>query len=182
MIVNPALYGNVPLDTAPRIRFTRGGGFMVEPNYTFVPNFNSDGVSKYGCDTFDGFGGSMAELDTLLAWAVCATSNSNTITIVNNRMLIGNGVGQQDRVGAAELAIKRAIDAGHKDELHGAVACSDSFFPYPDAVEVLIRAGIGTIFSTSGSVNDKAVQDLCVSKGVVLVQLPDSRARGFFGH
>jgi len=46
-------------------------------------------------------------------------------------MLIGNGTGQQDRVGAAELAVKRAIDAGHKEMLSGAAAYSDSFFHFP---------------------------------------------------
>jgi phosphoribosylaminoimidazolecarboxamide formyltransferase/IMP cyclohydrolase len=120
--------------------------------------------------------------DLLIAWGIGSTSNSNTITIVNDEMLIGNGVGQQDRVGAAELAIKRAIDAGHKDKLQGAVAYSDSFFPFPDGVQVLIDHGIGAIFSTTGSVNDKKIQDLCRECGVVLCQLPDTSARGFFGH
>ena len=49
--------------------------------------------------------------DVILAWAVGCTSNSNTITIVKEGRLYGNGVGQQDRVGAAKLAIFRADDA-----------------------------------------------------------------------
>ncbi|MFA6189956.1 MAG: hypothetical protein WC711_00350 [Candidatus Staskawiczbacteria bacterium] len=195
MIVNPALaHAATLLDVSPRFRYVRGG-FLAQPNYDFLLNFNDPELKVYGS-----FRPSIMKADLLLASAIGSTSNSNTITIVRNGMLIGNGVGQQDRVGSAELAVKRAIDAGHgsftwwgkllrrlgsnytRNSLEGAVAYSDSFFPFPDGVQVLIDAGIKVIFSTSGSRNDKAVQDLCVDQGVVLVQLPDSKARGFFGH
>ena len=177
-------------DTNMRFRYVRGG-FLIQPNYTYILNLADPDMKIYGGEA------EYYEKDLLLADSICRTSNSNTITIVKNGMLIGNGVGQQDRVGAAELAVKRAIDAGHgapvvwwrrllrlpqKNRLEGAVACSDSFFPFPDAVQVLINAGIKAIFSTSGSVNDEKVQDLCVKNGVSLYQLPDSKARGFFGH
>ncbi len=119
----------------------------------------------------------------ILAWAVGATSNSNTITLVKDGRLVGNGVGQQDRVGAAKLAIFRADEANNgKADLAGATAYSDSFFPFPDAPEVLINRGIKTIFSTSGSVNDEKIIELCKSKGVELILLPDSEARGFYQH
>lgn len=85
--------------------------------------------------------------DMQLAWAIGSRSTSNTITIVKDGQLIGNGVGQQDRKEAAKLAVERATEAGHS--LEGAVAYSDSFFPFPDGVEVLINAGVKTIFATS---------------------------------
>jgi len=188
LMINPALEGGgiVDLDTAPRFRYVRGG-FLSEPNYTFVLDFNDPQMKIFGTRR-DAF----IEQGLALAWAVNCTSNSNTITIVHGLALIGNGVGQQDRVGAAELALKRARDAGHDGKAQNrvidrinnpaTVACSDSFFPFPDAVQVLIDAGIRTIFSTSGSVNDKIIQDLCVDRNVTLYQLPDSVARGFFGH
>lgn len=62
------------------------------------------------------------------------------------------------------------------------MAYSDSFFPFPDAVEVLINRGIKTIFTTSGSVNDNKTIELCKSKGVNLIMLPDKEARGFYQH
>ena len=127
--------------------------------------------------------------DVVLAWAVGCTSNSNTITIVKEGRLYGNGVGQQDRVGAAKLAIFRADDAAkfapqpeEKADLENTVAYSDSFFPFPDAPEVLINRGIKTIFSTSGSVNDEKIIELCKSRGVDLIMLPDAEARGFYQH
>ncbi len=163
------------LDNASRFRYVRGG-FLAQPNYTYILDFKDHEMQVFGkrCKS--------DEKDLLLAWAIGCTSNSNTITLVNDGMLIGNGVGQQDRVGAAELAVKRACDAGHILKLDGAVAYSDSFFPFTDAVDVLIRHGIKAIFSTSGSINDGLVQQLCIDRGVTLYQLPDSKARGFFGH
>ena len=150
------------------------GGFLTQPGYTFVPDFSK--MTQFGLCKRE-------QLEDLaLAFAVGQTSNSNTITIVNDRMLIGNGVGQHDRVGAAELAIKRARDAGHEGRLRGASAYSDSFFPQPDAPKVLIEAGIRAIFSTSGSINDKLTQQLCADCGTILYQLPDGEARGFFRH
>jgi len=163
------------LDMTPRFRYVRGG-LLTQPAYSFVLNLSDPEITKTG-----ELSGDHAK-DLVVAWGVGCTSNSNTITVVKDGMLIGNGVGQQDRVGAAELAVKRAVDAEHKADLQDAVAYSDSFFPFPDAVEVLINAGIRTIFSTTGSVNDGIIQKLCADKGAILVQLPDSKARGFFGH
>lgn len=165
----------LPIDSHKKFRPTRNG-FLLQYGYSFVLDFSSPEMQVFGERNH------RYEKDLLMAWAVGCTSNSNTITIVKDQMLLANGVGQQDRVGAAELAIKRAKDAGHSDRLDGAVAYSDSFFPFPDAPEVLINAGIKAIFSTSGSINDKLTQELCQSRGATLYQLPDNDARGFFGH
>lgn len=164
LLANPAILkaGLASLDNQKRFRYVRGG-FLTQPNYTFVPEIK--------------------DKDVILAWAVGCTSNSNTITIVKDGRLMGNGVGQQDRVGAAKLAIFRADEANNgKANLTGATAYSDSFFPFPDAVEVLINRGIKTIFSTSGSVNDEKIIELCKAKGVSLIMFPDAEARGFYQH
>lgn len=160
------------LDTANRFRYIRGG-FLSQPNYTFVMNFK-DGVTKHTQATEN------QEKDLLLAWAIGATSNSNTITLVNESQLIGNGVGQQDRVGAANLAIARAIRSSHSVE--GSVAYSDSFFPFSDGPQALINSGVKAILSSSGSVRDGDTINLCAEKEVALYMIPDSVGRGFFGH
>jgi hypothetical protein len=90
------------------------------------------------------------------------------------------GVGQQDRVGAAELAIKRAHDAGHA--IRDAVAYSDSFFPFADGPLRLIQAGVYAMLATSGSIRDQEVKDVCIAHDTPLLLLPDNEARGFFGH
>lgn len=174
-IENPALgtLSKDALDVAPRTRYVRGG-FLRQPNYTYVANLSAQELQKLGDAS------KMQEDDMLLASAVGSTSNSNTIALVKNGMLIGNGVGQQDRVGAAKLVIERATRAGH--DIKGASAYSDSFFPFPDGPQTLIDAGVGAIFSTSGSVKDKDTIELCASKNVPLYLIPDSLGRGFFGH
>ncbi len=161
------------LDKTPRFRYVRGG-FLRQPNYTFVPLLKDPGLQKFGA-------ASEQELtDMLLAWAIGSTSNSNTITLVKNGELLGNGVGQQDRVGAAKLAIERAERSKH--DLAGAVAYSDSFFPFPDGPKELIDRGVKAILTSSGSVRDKETIALCEGRGVVLYMVPDAAGRGFFGH
>jgi phosphoribosylaminoimidazolecarboxamide formyltransferase/IMP cyclohydrolase len=174
-IVNPELefIDNGSLDTAPRFRYVRGG-FLTQPNYSFVLDIQSDDCTKHGKADFD------QELDMLLAHAICQTSNSNTITLVKDGKLIGNGVGQQSRVGCGKVVIMRASDSGH--DVTGAVAASDSFFPFTDGVETLIEAGVAAILSTSGSVRDQEVIACCTSKNVPLYLVPDKVGRGFFGH
>lgn len=175
LLANPALklLDRESLDAAERFRYVRGG-FLAQPNFTFVPELASAEVDKSGAAA-EG----VAE-DMILGWAIGSTSNSNTVTLVKEAMLIGNGVGQQDRVGGCKLAIMRATDAGH--DTSGAVAYSDSFFPFVDGTEALAGAGIKAILATSGSVRDAEVTDFCVGKGITLFRYPDASGRGFFGH
>lgn len=172
---------NLTLDNSIIRRQVRGG-WIEQPSPVFILDLESSdirryGSSKYPMETEEFINQSH---DILLAWAVCATSNSNTITIVKDGMLIGNGVGQQDRVEAAELAIKRATEAEH--DIEGAVAVSDSFFPYPDAPEKLIDAGVGLVLATSGSVKDPVVIKLFEDRDCGLIHIPDSIGRGFSNH
>lgn len=175
LLENPALkiMDRDSLDAAERYRYVRGG-FLAQPNFTFVPELGSEDVERNG-DADEG----VAE-DMILAWAVGSTSNSNTVTLARDAMLIGNGVGQQDRVGGCKLAIMRATDAGH--ETAGAVAYSDSFFPFVDGPEALAEAGVKAILATSGSVRDEEVAEFCGGKGITLFRYPDALGRGFFGH
>ena len=169
-----AKLGQGSLDLAPRFRYVRGG-FLKQPNYSYVPNLSAQELEKIGNITVRDYP------DILLAWAIGSTSNSNTVTLVKGGgYLIGNGTGQQDRVGGCKLAISRAKDAGH--ETKGAVAYSDSFFPFTDGPQVLAKAGIKTIFASSGSVMDKDVKAFCLKKNISLVLIPDKIGRGFFGH
>ena len=174
-LANPALaqLGQASISPAPHLRPVRGG-FLRQPAYGFV------------LDLKDPEHSATAELsetqsrDAVLAWAIGSTSNSNTISLVKAGQLLGNGVGQQDRVSCCELAVKRATDAHH--DITGATAYSDSFFPFPDGPQVLIDAGVSAIIATTGSVRDHETADLCRAKNVTLWQVPDAKARGFFGH
>ena len=174
MMANPALATLTidSLDHTTRRRQIRGG-YLTQPNYTFVLDLSKSDVH----------GETLTEQenkDIVMAWAIGCISNSNTITLIKNGQLVGNGVGQQDRVGAAELAIKRGRDAGH--DVKDSVAWSDSFFPAPDGPEVLGNAGITAIFSSSGSMRDQESIDMCAKMGVTLLMQPDSEVRGFSKH
>jgi phosphoribosylaminoimidazolecarboxamide formyltransferase/IMP cyclohydrolase len=175
ILANPALADltRASLDRTPRQRPVRGG-VLEQPNYDYVLDLKDPEIWGHGELT------DQQHRDLLLAWAIGSTSNSNTITLVRDGQLLGNGVGQQDRVGGCALAIMRGRDGGH--DLRGAVAYSDSFFPFPDGPQTLIDAGISVIFSTSGSVRDDLVRQTMISSGVVVRQLPDRAARGFYGH
>jgi phosphoribosylaminoimidazolecarboxamide formyltransferase/IMP cyclohydrolase len=161
------------LDQATRFRYVRGG-FLTQPNYTFVLDLQAPDIEAVPV----GEPLTAAETDSLLlAWAIGSTSISNTITLVRDRMLIGNGVGQQSRVRAAQVALLHARESGHLVE--GAVAYSDSFFPFPDAVRVLADAGVRVIFASSGSVRDAEVKDEMRRLGVRARLKPDAAVRGF---
>ncbi len=193
VVINPALAGlnAASLDSARRLRPVRGG-VLEQPNYDFVLDLAADYMQFHG-ELAD-----QQKLDMVLAWAIGATSNSNTITLVKDGQLIGNGVGQQDRVGAGQLALTRTttafpelIDAGStltlkigldKAKLAGAAAYSDSFFPFPDGPELLAKAGIKAILASSGSVGDESVTKTLTEAGVSLAMLPDRIGRGFYMH
>lgn len=175
LLVNPALghLDKESLNGETKFRQVRGG-FLKQPNYTFVLDLADPSLQWFGDMSV------AQENDLLTAWAVGSTSNSNTVTIVKDGQLIGNGVGQQDRVGCCELALKRAADAGH--DVKGAVAYSDSFFPFPDGPEVLAEAGISAILASSASVKDGETKAACEKHGVALVMVPDATGRGFYNH
>ncbi len=162
------------LDGAPRTRYVRGG-MLMQDNYTFVPLLASEEIIKRGPEASE-----RQQSDMLLAWAIGSTSTSNTITLVKNQKLIGNGVGQQDRVSAVELAVKRANDSGY--DIEGACAYSDSFFPFPDGPEKLIEAGVQAVFTSSGSIKDKLAFETFENADVTVYAIPDSIGRGFYGH
>lgn len=193
VVVNPALnnLGADSLDKSPRIRQVRGG-LLMQPNYSFVIDLNAGHIETSG--KVD----KSQRRDLVLAWAIGSTSNSNTITLTKGGKLIGNGVGQQDRVGAGQLALTRSTEAIpeisdegdrlrlsivlDKHKLKGACAYSDSFFPFPDGPELLAKAGIKAILSSSGSLGDEVVKETLGKYGVGLIMVPDRSGRGFYMH
>ncbi|RJQ36380.1 hypothetical protein C4552_03775 [Candidatus Parcubacteria bacterium] len=163
------------LDTAPRMRSIRGG-WVTQPNYTYVLNLRDPDL-KYHDAADHGMPPLQDEDDMMLAWAVGSTSFSNTISIVRNRMLIGNGVGQKDRWFGAHIAVLLAQRAGHS--IAGAAAYSDSFFPFPDGAEVLRDAGVHTLLASTGSIRDKSVLNAFCQDGRRMITAPDRKIRGF---
>ena len=69
-----------------------------------------------------------------------------------------------------------------RNKLKGAVAYSDSFFPFPDGPSILAEAGIAVILTSSGSVGDDQVKNVMTKAGVSLIMAPDKEVRGFYSH
>ncbi len=164
------------LDRECLLRHVRGG-VLMQDNFTFIPIPGM--MSEIVDHSVDKIEPHMMK-NALLAYAVGSTSKSNTITLAKHDQIIANASGQTSRKLAAKLAVMIAKDAGH--HMRGAVAYSDSFFPFNDAVAHLIDAGVEMIFTTSGSKNDQKVIDLCTARRIKLLMMPDTFGRGFFGH
>ena len=174
MLSNPALsmLNRDSLDQSQRIVHVRGG-FLRQPSNRFILDLMSVYLEFYkDLPALTG-----VEEEIVLAWAVCSTSNSNTITLAKDGMIIANATGQQSRVGCVELALHKCKNSGHSPS--GAVACGDSYFPFPDGPELLCKAEIDTIFAISGSINDQQTIDVCRENGVNLLLAPEKIARGF---
>ncbi len=176
ILINQALINPSP-PTDRNIKAIRGGLLMQETDIIKIDPTAWEVLSK------------MAPRenqipDLLLAWQLCRTSKSNTITLVRGGMLVGSGVGQQDRKRCCELAVGKAIDGKTGEQrAEGAVAASDAFFPYPDGPKVLIQAGVKAIIQPAGSKRDKETIDVCNQYGVAMVTTgldkDGNRIRGF---
>jgi phosphoribosylaminoimidazolecarboxamide formyltransferase / IMP cyclohydrolase len=102
--------------------------------------------------------------DLVLAWRVCGRTTSNAIAVVTDGQAVGVGAGQQSRVVAAELAVAKA-----GERARGGAAASDAFFPFPDGLLVLARAGVVAVVQPGGSVRDPEVVAAAEEAGVVMV-------------
>jgi phosphoribosylaminoimidazolecarboxamide formyltransferase/IMP cyclohydrolase len=102
--------------------------------------------------------------DLVLAWRVCGRTTSNAISVVNGGQAVGVGAGQQSRVVAAEIAVTKA-----GERARGGAAASDAFFPFPDGLEVLARAGVATVVQPGGSVKDGEIVAAADEHGIAMV-------------
>jgi phosphoribosylaminoimidazolecarboxamide formyltransferase/IMP cyclohydrolase len=93
--------------------------------------------------------------DLDLAWRLCRGVVSNSIVLVKDGMEIGLGSGQTSRVDAARQAVAKAIAFQGADALKGAACGSDAFYPFPDAVQVCLDAGVTAFAQPGGSIHDK---------------------------
>ena len=113
-----------------------------------------------------------AELDDLLfAWKVCKTVKSNAILVAKDRMGLGMGPGQPNRVDAALLACERAEQACARRGIAaaGLVAASDAFFPFRDNVDTLAAHGVTAIIQPGGSVRDEESIEACNEHDIAMV-------------
>ena len=93
-------------------------------------------------------------VDLDLAWRLVRGVTSNAIVLVREGRLIGMGSGQTSRVDAARGAVDKARSYAGTDALQGAACASDAFYPFPDAIEACLEAGVTAFVQPGGSLHD----------------------------
>ncbi len=105
------------------------------------------------------------ELDDLrFAWLAVRAVKSNGIALARDRMLIGAGSGQPNRVESVRIALR-----GAGERAAGAALASDAFFPFADGLEEAIRAGVRAVVQPGGSVRDAEVIAAADAAGVAML-------------
>jgi len=137
--------------------------------------------------------------DMLFGWRVEVGVTSNSVLYAKDLVTVGIGAGEQDRVGAAEIARNKAyrnlaerlayerhgttyrfLDEEQRVEidadvqavhggLKGAVMVSDAFFPFRDGVDVGLREGVTAVIQPGGSIRDYESIEACNEVGATMV-------------
>lgn len=100
----------------------------------------------------------------LLGWKVIPSVKSNAVILSNHKQTVGIGAGQMNRVGAAKIALERAIEINENVAL-----ISDGFFPMGDTVELAAQHGIKAIIQPGGSIKDQESIDMANKYGIAMV-------------
>jgi phosphoribosylaminoimidazolecarboxamide formyltransferase/IMP cyclohydrolase len=151
VLLDEALADDVPPAASPdptgSIR-TAGGAVLIT-----TPDVAADDPTAWACATRRAPTAS-EQLDLDLAWRLVRGVTSNAIVLVRDRRLVGLGSGQTSRVDAARQAVAKAHAMLGADATTGAACGSDAFFPFSDAVEVCLAAGVTAFAQPGGSVHD----------------------------
>jgi phosphoribosylaminoimidazolecarboxamide formyltransferase/IMP cyclohydrolase len=100
----------------------------------------------------------------LFAWKVCKHVKSNAILYARDGQTVGVGAGQMSRVDSCRVGAMKAVLP-----LKGTVAASDAFFPFPDGVEEIAKAGATAIIQPGGSVRDQEVIEAADRLGLAMI-------------
>jgi len=124
------------------------GGFLVQDQDSFPSPV----------DQWKNFGQPIPEnvkADIIFGEKVCGYLKSNSIALIDNKMTIGLGMGQVNRVDAVEQSLGRALK--HHQITPHTVLISDAFFPFTDSIELIAKHKIKWVFQPGGSVKDDEV-------------------------
>ncbi len=116
-----------------------------------------------------------AELaDLRFAFTVAKHVRSNAIVFAKAGVTVAVGAGQMSRVDAVRIAIEkaalvsRAAEEGHS-RIVGSVVASDAFFPFPDGLDLALRAGATAAIQPGGSLRDAEVIKVANQAGAAMV-------------
>lgn len=97
------------------------------------------------------------------AFTVVRRLTSNAIAVCHGTSLVGAGIGQTSRVDSVRIALEKAGDRSR-----GAVLASDAFFPFPDSIELIAKAGVAAIVQPGGSKRDAEVIAAADAAGIAM--------------
>ena len=100
----------------------------------------------------------------LFAWKIVKHVKSNAIVYAREGQTVGVGAGQMSRVESCRIGAQKAVLP-----LKGTVAASDAFFPFPDNVEEIAKAGATAIIQPGGSVRDQDSIEAADRLGLAMV-------------
>jgi phosphoribosylaminoimidazolecarboxamide formyltransferase/IMP cyclohydrolase len=169
LIVDPALGSEAaapappaPPDPLGAIR-TAGGAFLVSTPDTAPDDPATWQVATRRTPT------DTEQRDLELAWRLARGVTSNAIVLVRDGRLIGFGSGQTSRVDAAMQAVEKARAIAGDDVLIGAACASDAFYPFADAVEACLEAGVSAFVQPGGSMRDADVISVADAAGAAML-------------
>lgn len=101
-----------------------------------------------------------------IGWKFITRIRSNSIIIMDKKtpMTRGIGSGQTSRVRSTKIALEQA-----GENAKGAILISDSFFPFPDSIELAIKKGISAVVQQGGSINDQKSIDAADKAGIPMI-------------
>jgi phosphoribosylaminoimidazolecarboxamide formyltransferase/IMP cyclohydrolase len=107
--------------------------------------------------------------DLKFAMKVVKHVKSNAIVLAYDKMTVGIGPGQTNRINSTEIAIRGVGQEEDRHNLEGAVLASDAFFPFDDCVSAAGAAGIKAIIQPGGSIKDEDSIRRCNELGIAMV-------------
>ena len=161
--------GGMPnsLNTQLQIRSLAGG--------MLVQDVDNGKVNKTSIKTVTKRKPSKKEVDDLLfAVTVCKHVKSNAIVYVKNKITVGIGAGQMSRIDSAKIAVLKSEEAQELanekvPRTKDCVVASDAFFPFPDALLEIIKAGAKAVIQPGGSIKDKEVIKAANANDIAMV-------------
>lgn len=101
-----------------------------------------------------------------IGWKFITKIKSNTVLVLDKNlpMTRGIGSGQTSRVRSTKLALEQA-----ETYAYGGILVSDSFFPFPDSIELAAKQGIAAVVQQGGSINDKLSIQAADKAGIPMI-------------
>jgi len=134
------------------------GGFLVQEADPTAAELRDGKVVTQRAPTDEEW----AALD--FAWRVTKHVKSNAVVFCRKDRTAAIGAGQMSRVDSARLAAMKS-----NEDLDGTVVGSDAFFPFPDGVEEIARAGATAVAQPGGSIRDQKVIEAADRLGLAMV-------------